>query len=95
MSRRLSESDAELAALEWFEGLGYQVACGPDLAPGEPQAERTDFSQVVLTDRLRYFLPPAPTPACRRRSVRKPSARSSSPSSPTCCSTTTPSTTSS
>jgi len=30
----ISESVLEKAALAWFEGLGYEVAFGPDVAPG-------------------------------------------------------------
>lgn len=36
----LNESIVEDAALEWFGELGYAVGHGPDLAPGEPAAER-------------------------------------------------------
>jgi type I restriction enzyme R subunit len=47
--------------------LGYSVLHGPDIAPGEPAAERADFSQVLLTERLRAALaqrnPSIPEPA--------------------------------
>ena len=49
----LNESIVEDAALEWFGELGYAVGHGPDLAPGEPAAERDSFSEVVLVGRLR------------------------------------------
>ncbi len=49
----LNESHVEEAALEWFEALGYTIAHGPHLAPGEIGAERTSFSDVVLVERLR------------------------------------------
>jgi type I restriction enzyme R subunit len=49
----LNESTVEAAALEWFEALGYGVAFGPELAPGEPKAERKSFGDVVLVERLR------------------------------------------
>ena len=49
----LNESIVEDAALEWFEVLGYAVGHGPQLAPGEPAAERGSFSEVVLVGRLR------------------------------------------
>ncbi len=49
----LNESDIEIASLEWFESLGYAVANGPDVAPGESAAERNSFRDVVLEDRLR------------------------------------------
>ena len=43
----------EEAALDWLRELGYTVVRGPDLAPGEPGAERASFSDVVLARRLR------------------------------------------
>jgi type I restriction enzyme R subunit len=48
----LNESDLETAALEWFESIGYTIAHGPELAPGENGAERASFHDVVLVDRL-------------------------------------------
>ena len=48
-----NESTVEDAALTWFGELGYAVAHGPDLAPGEPAAERESFGEVVLVGRLR------------------------------------------
>ena len=55
-NRALSEADVEQAALDWLSALGWQVAHGPDIAPGTPNAERTDYSQVVLERRLRDAL---------------------------------------
>jgi len=49
----LNESIVEDAALAWFGELGYAVGRGPQLAPGEPAAERESFGEVVLTGRLR------------------------------------------
>ena len=49
----LNESIVEAAALGWFQELGYAVLPGPQLAPGEPTAERETFSDVVLVGRLR------------------------------------------
>lgn len=49
----LNESIVEEAALEWFGVLGYAVGHGPQLAPGEPAAERDSFGGVVLVGRLR------------------------------------------
>ena len=37
-----TESVVEEAALAWLEALGYAVLHGPDLAIGEPGAERSD-----------------------------------------------------
>jgi type I restriction enzyme R subunit len=49
----LNESIVEDAALEWFGELGYAVGHAPQLAPGEPAAERGSFGEVVLVGRLR------------------------------------------
>ena len=54
----LNESTVEDAALEWFGELGYAVGHGPQLAPGEPAAERDSFSEVVLVGRLREAIRP-------------------------------------
>ncbi|NSW82200.1 MAG: type I restriction endonuclease subunit R [Syntrophothermus sp.] len=51
-----TESIVEQAALAWLESLGYTVKFGPSIAPGEPEAERTDYGQVVLEERLRQAL---------------------------------------
>ena len=48
----LTEADVEQAALDWLATLGWQVAHGPDIAPGTPNAERTDYGQVVLERRV-------------------------------------------
>ena len=47
-----SESEVEEAALEWLEGLGWAVAHGADIAPGTFDAERDNYDQVVLEQRL-------------------------------------------
>ena len=47
----LNESIVEDAALAWFGELGYAVGHGPQLAPGEPAAERDSFGEVVLVGR--------------------------------------------
>ncbi len=52
----LSESDVEAAALEWLANLGWQVAHGPDIAPGAAGEERPDYGAVVLERRLRDAL---------------------------------------
>jgi type I restriction enzyme, R subunit len=51
-----TESVVEDATLEWFAELGYTVAHGPDLAPGEAASERATYGDVVLVDRLRAAL---------------------------------------
>ncbi|NPV81813.1 MAG: type I restriction endonuclease subunit R [Firmicutes bacterium] len=51
-----TESTVEQAALAWLESLGYVILSGPEIAPGELQAEREDYRQVVLKRRLRQAL---------------------------------------
>jgi len=53
-----TESDVESAALAWLSELGWQVAHGPDIAPDGLFAERRDFGQVVLDQRMRGVLLP-------------------------------------
>ena len=52
----VTESTVEDAALDWLKGLGYEVLSGLAIAPGEPAAERTDYKQVFLFDRLQTKL---------------------------------------
>ena len=51
MVMAFSESIVEQAALAWLETLGYTILSGPDIAPGELQAERDEYRQVVLERR--------------------------------------------
>lgn len=51
-----TESVVEDAALAWLESLGYVIKHGPEIAPGELFAERQDYEQVVLQERLRRSL---------------------------------------
>jgi len=51
-----SESTVEDAALDWLRDLGYTILHGPELAPGEPAAERETYCDVVLDGRLRAAL---------------------------------------
>ena len=70
----LNESIVEDAALTWFGELGYAVGHGPQLAPGEPAAERDSFSEVVLVGRLREAirrLNPAIPDEAREEALRK------------------------
>ena len=48
----LTESTVEEAALAWLEGLGWNVAHGPDIAPDTTGAERAGYGEVVLERRL-------------------------------------------
>jgi type I restriction enzyme R subunit len=72
---RFAESTVEAAALAWLESTGWQVAHGPDIAPDMPAAERVDYSEIVLAQRLRDALarlnPALPTekPRCRANQI--------------------------
>ncbi len=52
----VAESVVEQAALAWLESLDWRVARGPRIAPGAPGAERGDYGEVVLEQRLRDSL---------------------------------------
>jgi type I restriction enzyme R subunit len=70
----LNESIVEEAALEWFGELGYAIEHGPQIAPGEPAAERDSFGDVVLAGRLRAAirrLNPAIPEEAREEALRK------------------------
>lgn len=49
-----TELVVEEAALGWLETLGYEIQHGPDIAAGEPGAERSDpnYRDVILERRL-------------------------------------------
>src|SRR5260370_13447502 len=82
MSTDFTESIVEEASLSWFEELGYTVLHGAHIAPGEPHAERSNYSDVVLADRLRAALarinPQIPTSALEEASRKV--TRANSPS---------------
>ena len=67
----ITEADVEQAALDWLSALGWKVAQGPDIAPGTPNAERTDYGQVTLErqvqDSLAELNPSLPPSALGRR----------------------------
>ena len=52
----ITEADVEQAALDWLQALGWSVVHGPEIAPDMPAAERSDYGQVVLEQRLRDAL---------------------------------------
>lgn len=68
------ESVAERALMEWLGDLGYETRGGGEIAPAMPQAERTTYREVVLTDRLREAIhrlnPDVPAPA-KEEALRK------------------------
>jgi type I restriction enzyme R subunit len=51
-----TESTVEQAALAWLESVGWSVRHGAEIAPGELAAERSDYGQVILAQRLRDAL---------------------------------------
>ncbi len=53
---KFTESTVEEAALAWLESAGWRIAHGPDVAPDQLLAERRDYGEVVLTQRLRDAL---------------------------------------
>ena len=56
MTVKLTESIVEQVALDWLVGLGYEILSGLVIAPGETAAERPDYKQVFLFDRLQTKL---------------------------------------
>jgi type I restriction enzyme R subunit len=70
----IAESTVEESALVWLGSLGYAVANGPEIAPGEKLAERASYDQVVLESRLRNAvkrLNPDAAAEARDEAVRK------------------------
>jgi len=47
---------AEQPVIEWLKGLGYEYAFGPEISPGGPLMERSDYRQPVLEERLKRSL---------------------------------------
>ena len=50
------ESHLEEATLEWFEDLGYEIVFAPEIAPDGEYPEREDYSDVILSERLKEAL---------------------------------------
>jgi len=67
---KFTESEVKETALESFAGLDYDILSGPEIAPGEPATERTDYHQPFLLQRVRdtlyqinnYLTPTPPSP---------------------------------
>ena len=49
----MKEAGLEDYVLDLFRGVGWSVLHGPDVAPGMSGAERSDYREVVLVDRVR------------------------------------------
>jgi type I restriction enzyme R subunit len=75
MTHHFTESIVEEAALAWLDGLGYSILYGPTIAPGEAAAERADYGQVILADRLRQALRRLNPHRAAGGAAKKPSAR--------------------
>lgn len=43
-----TKSDVEQTGLTWPEALGYAIASVPEIAPGDVDAKRGDYDQVLL-----------------------------------------------
>jgi len=56
MKLNILEADLEDLVLEYLAEEGWQVVYGPDIAPEQPDAERSDYREVVLAERLRAAL---------------------------------------
>ena len=52
----LTEADVEMMTLDCLESMGYASLRGGEIGPGEPTAERTNYQQVLLFDRLQTKL---------------------------------------
>lgn len=52
----VSESILEEEFLDYFRALGYSIAHGPDIAPGESFEERNSYEEVVLINRVQNAL---------------------------------------
>jgi type I restriction enzyme R subunit len=55
-NHNIYEDELEQAALEWFEELNYEITFAPDLSPGGDYPERSDYSDVILEERLKDAL---------------------------------------
>ena len=53
MSEVPTESDLELVVLDYLTAEGWSLVYGPNIAPAELAAERTDYRDPVLSGRLR------------------------------------------
>ena len=50
---RFTEADVESAALSWLAGVGWQVAHGPDIAPGASSMERDALLPKLVSGAIR------------------------------------------
>ena len=52
MGMNYTESELELAALEWFEQIGYEIESESDVSPDSDNPIRESYGDVVLKERL-------------------------------------------
>ncbi len=52
MNAAFLEADLEQLAVRRLEELGWETSYGPDVAPGEAQAERSDYRETTLRARM-------------------------------------------
>jgi len=70
----MTEDQLEQETLGWLSEAGYDCLFGPELAPDGASAERADYRQVLLVERLRGAiagLNPNIPPAAREDAVRQ------------------------
>ncbi len=70
----ITENHIELLAIEQLRSLGWQYLYGLVIAPGAEAEERTDFEQILLTDRLAKAivrLNPAIPPDAQQQAAQK------------------------
>ncbi|WP_029048765.1 type I restriction endonuclease subunit R [Cupriavidus sp. amp6] len=70
----MTEDQLEKEALGWLSEVGYDTIFGPDLAPDGANAERADYRQILLVERLRCAiarLNPSIPLAAREDAVRQ------------------------
>jgi type I restriction enzyme R subunit len=48
----IPEAGVEEVCLDYFADLGWEILRGPDIAPGEAQAERSSYREALLEERL-------------------------------------------
>lgn len=48
----ITEDQLEQLCLDWFRGVGWQYAYGPDIAPDSEAPARSDYSHTVLREKL-------------------------------------------
>ncbi|RIK08338.1 MAG: DEAD/DEAH box helicase, partial [Acidobacteria bacterium] len=77
----IDESVAEEALMGWLAELGYETRHGGDIAPGTPGAERSDYREVVLVERLREAIDRLnpDVPAVAREEALRQALRAESP----------------